>query len=186
VYGVRTLAALLLLAADDDVLARLDKGEVVVSSEEVKGSGIPRAIAEGVIEAPPEKVWSLIDDCANYSKTMVRIAASKLIERDGGTVVCEVTANLPFPLPNLTSRTMATHTVEPGVKYERAWTLIKGDYHQNSGRWLLTPFKGDPKRTRARYELHIDPKIHVPDAFIASGQKKTLPDLFEKLRSQVK
>ena len=87
-------------------------------------------------------------------------------------------------MPNLISETLAKLTVEPGVRWERRWNLIKGDYRKNSGAWVLTPYKGDPNRTLGRYELHIDPKIHVPDAFITSGQKKSLPDLFARLREQ--
>jgi ribosome-associated toxin RatA of RatAB toxin-antitoxin module len=178
------LCLLTLLAADDDTDKRLEAGEVIITSEKVEGSSLPRVTALGVIEAPPEKVWALVEDCENYEKTMVRIADATELERDGGTVVCRVTADLPWPVPNLTSETRAVHTVEPGVKWERRWTMIKGDYRLNNGGWTLTPYKGDPKRTLAQYQLHIDPKIHVPDSFIASGQRKSLPDLFEKLRSQ--
>jgi ribosome-associated toxin RatA of RatAB toxin-antitoxin module len=181
------LAVLFVLAAEaDDVAKRLDSGDVVISTEKVEGSDLPRSIAMGVIDAPPEKVWALVTDCDNFYKTMPRIAASKVIERDGGTVVCRVTADLPFPVPDLTSETRAIMTVEPGVKWERRWSLIKGDYRANTGAWVLTPYKGDLKRTLARYELHIDPKIHVPDSFIVAGQKKSLPDLFTRLREQTK
>ena len=173
-----------LLAAEDDTDKRLEAGEVIITNEKVDGSSLPRVTATGVIDAAPEKVWALIEDCEQYEKTMVRIADAKLLERDGGTFVCRVTADLPWPVPNLTSETRAVHTVEPGVRWERKWTMIKGDYHANSGSWTLTPFKGDSKRTLARYQLHVDPKIHVPDAFITTGQRKSLPDLFAKLRDQ--
>jgi lysophospholipase L1-like esterase len=48
----------------------------------------------------------------------------------------------------------------------------------------LTPYKGDPKRTLVQYQLHIDPKVHLPDSLISSGQRKSLPDLFARLREQ--
>jgi len=183
---VNPLVILVVLAADDvaDIEKRLAAGEVIISNEKIEGSDMPRVTALGVIDAPPEKVWALVEDCANYSKTMVRIEESKQIERDGGTVICEVTADLPWPVPNLSSRTRAVHTVEPGVRWQRKWTMIKGDYTRNDGSWTLTPYKGDPNRTLAQYQLHVEPKIHVPDSIIASGQRKSLPDLFVKLRSQ--
>ncbi len=171
-----------LLAAEDDTAKRLEAGEVIITNEKLEGSSVPRVTAVGVIEAPPEKVWAIIEDCANYSKNMVRIGASKLIERDGGTFICEVTADLPWPVPDLTSRTRAVHTIEPGVLWQRKWSMISGDYHKNEGSWTLTPYKGEPGRTKAQYQIHVEPKIHVPDSFIASGQRKSLPDLFEKLR----
>lgn len=164
--------------------ADLDAGEILVTSEAVAGRDMPRARVEAVIEAPPEKVWEIIQSCGNYSKTMPRIAASKELSRDGGVTVCEVTVDMPFPLSNLTSRTEAVMTVQPGVRWERRWKLLSGDYHVNEGAWVLTPWRGDSKRTHARYELLADPKIHVPQAIINSAQTKSLPKTIERLREQ--
>ena len=179
------LLLLTLLAADDaaDTEKRLAAGEVIITTDKIEGSDMARVTAVAVIDAPPEKVWAIVEDCANYSKNMVRIGESKLISREGNTFVCEVTADLPWPVPDLTSQTRAVHDIEPGVRWQRKWTLLKGDYTRNDGSWTLTHYKGDPNRTLGQYQLHIEPKIHVPDSLIARGQKKSLPDLFEKLRS---
>ncbi|MBL8954482.1 MAG: hypothetical protein JNK82_27130 [Myxococcaceae bacterium] len=178
------LLILTLLAAEaDDTEKRLAAGEVIITSDKVEGSDMPRVTAVGVIDAPPEKVWAIVEDCANYSKNMVRIGESKLISREGNTFTCEVTADLPWPVPDLTSQTRAVHTIEPGVRWQRKWSMIKGDYNRNDGSWVLTPYKGDPNRTLGQYQLHVEPKIHVPDSLVASGQRKSLPDLFNKLRS---
>jgi ribosome-associated toxin RatA of RatAB toxin-antitoxin module len=174
--------ALLLLAGSDDTAKRLEAGEVIVTSEAVEGSGLPRVKADAIIEAPPEKVWGLIEDCGTYEKTMPHIKASKVLERDAGTMVCRVTANAAF-VGDLTGETRAVLTVEPGVRYERRWSLIRGDFTANSGSWLLTPYQGDGKRTLVHYEIHVDPKVHVPNAIIAGFQKRSLGDLIERLRS---
>jgi ribosome-associated toxin RatA of RatAB toxin-antitoxin module len=179
-----TLLALLWVLGADDLSARLDAGEIIVSSEAVPGSDVPRAKMKAVIDAPPHKVWAIVEKCGDYSKTMPRIAASKELWRDGGTVVCEVTVDMPFPLTNLTSRTQATLTVEPGVRYERRWKLLSGDYRVNEGYWRLEPFAGDPERTLASYELYADPKIAVPQSFINSAQQKSLPKSVLGLREQ--
>jgi ribosome-associated toxin RatA of RatAB toxin-antitoxin module len=180
------LIILLGLVADDDVDKRLAAGEVFVSTEAVPGSEVPRVRMKAVIDAPPEKVWAIIDDCGNYEKTMPHISASKELarDRDAGTVVCRTTASLPFPLPNLTGETMGKVVVEPGVRYSRTWTFLRGDYNTNTGGWVLTPFKGDPKRTYAEYQLHTDPKIHIPQTFITSATKKNFPGIIERLREE--
>jgi ribosome-associated toxin RatA of RatAB toxin-antitoxin module len=176
--------ALLFALLADDLDKRLEAGEVVVATEEVKDSNVPRIKLTAVIEAPPEKVWAIVDDCGNYEKTMPHIASSKQLERDAGTVTCRVTTALPFPLSNLTSETQGFITVEPGVRYARTWKFLKGDYNHHSGGWVLTPYKGDPKRTLVEYQLHVDPKMHVPQIFITQGQKGALPDMIKKLREQ--
>jgi ribosome-associated toxin RatA of RatAB toxin-antitoxin module len=180
---LRPLALLLLLSAED-ADKRLAAGEVLVSDEEVKGSEVPRVTLRAVIEAPPEKVWAIVDDCGNYQKTMPHIAASKQLERDAGYVICTVTASLPFPLPNLTSTTRGAITVEPGVRWSREWTFVGGDYNMHSGGWVLTPYKGDPRRTLVDYHLHVDPKVHVPQTFITTGQRRSLPEMIVRLREQ--
>jgi ribosome-associated toxin RatA of RatAB toxin-antitoxin module len=176
-----TLALLLLVGADDSA-KHLEAGEVLITSEAVEGSGMPRVKVDAIIEAPPEKVWAVIEDCGTYEKTMPRIKSSKVLERDGGTMVCRVTASAPFPVGDLTAETRAVLTVEPGVRYERRWSLIAGDYTTNTGGWLLTPYQGDPKRTRVHYEIHVEPKVHLPDAILSSGQRRSLGDLFARLR----
>jgi hypothetical protein len=180
------LIILLSLVADDDVDKRLAAGEVFVSTEAVPGSEVPRIKMKAVIDAPPEQVWAIIDDCGNYEKTMPNIAASKELarDRDAGTVVCRTTASLPFPLPNLTGETMGTISVEPGVRYSRSWRFLRGDYNTNTGGWVLTPFKGDPKRTYAEYQLHTDPKIHIPQTFIISATKSKFPGIIHRLREE--
>lgn len=180
-----SLVLLVTLSADlKDVDTRLDAGEIIITTEAVENSTIPKAKMQGVIDAPPEKIWAIIEQCGNYSKTMPRVAASKELSRDGGSVVCEVTVQTPFPLPNLTSQTDVVMTVEPGVRWSRKWKLIKGDYNYNDGSWLLVPFKGDPKRTLATYEVHADPKIAVPQGIINSAQSRSLPKMLEGLREQ--
>ncbi|MBK7858709.1 MAG: SRPBCC family protein [Archangiaceae bacterium] len=164
--------------------ARLEAGEVVITTEPVAGSELPRAIAEGVIDAPPEKVWAMIEDCGTYPKNMPRIKTVTVLERDAGTQVCRTTADAPFPIGDLTSETRAVMTVEPGVRWERKWSFLKGDYTANSGSWVLTPYQGDGKRTDARYQIHVEPKLHVPNALVTSAQKSGLKDLFARLRER--
>lgn len=166
--------------ADD----KLAKGEVIVSEKEVSGYDMPRVTAVGVINAPMEKVWKIIDDCSNYTKTMTRVEESKELSRNGSKIRCKVVLDLPWPLGTLEAVTDAVHTVQPGKLYKREWKLVSGDYHYNVGSWTLEPFNGDPKRTKATYRVLVKPKISIPDGIKARAQKSALPDLFENLRKQ--
>lgn len=165
--------------------ARLAKGDILVSTRAVPGSDMPEATVVAVIDAPPDRVWRIIDDCAAYKRTMPRIKASRLVERSGTRVVCEVTVEMPFPFSNLTSVSEGLHTVGP-PKWARSWHMLRGDYHKNTGSWTLSAFDAAGTRTRAVYKLHVEPKVSIPNAILRKAQASTLPDVMERLRESVR
>ena len=154
--------------------------------EPVPGSDVPFTVVEAEIEAMPASVWNIISHCANFTRSMPRIIASKEISRSGDestsfVTTCEVTADLPFPLPDLTCINRAVNTVESSLKYTRKWTLLSGDYDINEGSWTLVSMDGG-KKTKATYRLRAKPKLPLPDSFIANAQQHTMPDVMKKLR----
>lgn len=164
---------------------RLDKGEVIIKTVDVDGFDIPKVTMEAVINAPPEKVWAIIDQCDNYVKTMVGLSFAKELSRKGNKITCKTTADLPWPLDDLTATTLATHTVVPGKRWQRAWKLVEGDFEFNTGSWSLQHFKDDPNRTHVTYKVLVKPTTSVPDSVKAAAAKSTLPDLIKHLREQV-
>lgn len=173
------------LAAADKFQDKLDRGEILCYPVEVKGSDAPRMVVKAVINAPPARVWKLIDACGRYKGTIPRIAASKEVSREktarGERVLCRVTIDMPFPYSDKTSLTEAFHTVSK-TRWVRRWTLIKGDYKVNTGSWVLTPFKGDPNRTYVHYRVHAVPDAWVPGWVKNMAQKRSLPKMIRRLR----
>ncbi len=178
--GVVTLGMASVASAQD---ARLKKGDVLVSTSKVKGSDEPKLVAKGVIKAPMAKVWSLIEKCEDYEKTMLNLESAKELKRKGNKVTCETVLDLPWPLSNLRAVTEATHIEMPGSTYSRTWRLLEGDYDFVNGSWVLKPF-GDG-HTLATYTIHAKPHSNVPDSLREKAQKKSIPDLFQHLRKQL-
>lgn len=163
----------------------LGKGNISVKTRAIKNTDNPEVIVKAVIDAPPEKVWKIVADCSRYKQTMNRIASSKQISVKGNEVICEVEIDMPFPLSNLNGRTKAIHTITP-TRWERRWTLIKGDYKYNNGSWVLEPFGDSGQRTLATYRVHAEPNTSVPDWVREKAQKKSLPEMIERVRKEVK
>jgi hypothetical protein len=179
------VAVALAFAATPAVAA--DDG-IKVWTEPVAGSDLPFAVVEGVVEAAPEVVWRIVSRCADYKKNMPRILSSRELARSGDenvafTATCEVTADLPFPLADLTSINRAEHTVQPGVRYVRTWKLVSGDYDVNEGSWTLVALAGG-SRTRVTYRLRAKPRVPLPEALLRQAQAGTLPDMLRNLRTQ--
>ncbi|WP_295396552.1 SRPBCC family protein [uncultured Thiodictyon sp.] len=179
------LCAAAAAAAPDDPKTRLEDGEVTVTLRPIAGSSLPEVTARGLIEAPAERIWAIIEDCGQFAKTMQHIARSRELSRQGQTVVCEVEISLPPPLANLVGVTQAVHVVGP-PKWSRTWRLLRGDYLVNEGSWTLTRYADDPRRTLAVYRVHAVPKTHLPDALLRYEQRHALPELFRHLRQITK
>lgn len=165
--------------------AKLRAGEIVVSSKEVSGSDMPQFTVEGVIDAPPSKVWPTVYDCDNYSSWYSSLKTSKLVSKTGNTWICQEEAKMPFPFSNLDAKVRATLTTGKD-RWKREWEMIEGDYDRNDGQCVLTPFEGDGNKTLIRYTVLADPKVAVPDGLMKRGTAKRLPQIIEDLRAEAK
>ena len=85
-------------------------------------------------------------------------------------------------LKQLESLAKATHTVEPGVRWQREWKLIEGDYEVNQGSFTLLPWADG--KTLAIYRIEAKPKIPVPEWMMRKAQADRLPELMHRLRKQ--
>lgn len=172
------LAAADPLAITDAERARLEQGEVLVGTVQHQGRSMNSARA--VIDAPPEKVWPLVWNCARFAETMPSIAKSEMVSHEGNTAVCRVVADLPFPMADLTSVSRAVVTVEPGVRWHREWKMIEGDYEVNQGSFTLLPW--GTGKTLAIYRIDARPKIPLPEWVLAKAQSDRLPEMMGRLR----
>lgn len=184
------LAALLIPASASTLSDQaLSSGKVDIRFVEKRGYDTPEARIEAVIDAPPETVWKVIGDCAGYSKTMPRIASSKLlkVKKMSDTKsqhFCELVVDLPMPFSDLKATTKAIHTEGPS-EWSRRWSLVKGDYTVNNGSWVLTPFDEKGTRTRAKYRLHAEPTTSIPQWVRTRAQESSFPKLIVRLREEV-
>jgi len=163
--------------------ARLAGGEIIQKTSSTD-QPVVQAMVTAVVDAPPEDVWAIISDCSRYSETMYGIKESKLLENKGNHWICEITVGIPGPFPNLTSVTDSVHTVTD-KRWERKWTLMRGDYDANQGRWVLGAFDKEGTRTLVVYKATVKPNIAVPEVILKWAQKRSLPEVFLKLRKEV-
>ncbi len=167
---------------DASTEARVRRGEVVCTTRPVPGSPTPQLIVHAIVERPVERVWRLIESSADYARYMPRVKSAVELSRDGDTVRCKQTIEMPFPLKNLTSTTEAKHTVVVGELYKREWHMLSGDYKRNQGSWTFEPVDGDQSRTLVRYQIHAEPKTKIPKKLQSLVQEKAMPKLIRVLR----
>ncbi len=64
---------------EDEVNRKLAAGEIIVSAQEVPGKSLQCAKMMGVIDAPPEIVWKVINDVNNFKNIMPRTLSSMAV-----------------------------------------------------------------------------------------------------------
>ena len=169
-------------AADANDGRELDDGHVEISAVPVAGSDVPMIVVRAVVKSPPASVWKVVSDCAHYAERLPHTASSRLVSRSGNKVTCEVTLSVPFPMPNLTAVTLATHEEAPD-HMTRSWKLVRGDYAFNEGSWDVRAHDGG-KSSLVVYKVHAKPNTAVPGFIKDMAQKKALPQLIERLRAE--
>jgi ribosome-associated toxin RatA of RatAB toxin-antitoxin module len=165
--------------------ASLRTGKVLVETVPVAGSDYPLFRGYGYVDATPQEVWSVVEDCANYDKNLARIASSRLVSRAGSKVRCETVVNFPAPFKNARVLTESVHEELSGSRFMRTWQMVSGDFDINKGKWTILPFDESGKASLVVYETHADPQAPIPAAIVKLAQRRALPNLFEKLRQSV-
>lgn len=160
---------------------KIANGEILLETTAQEGSDIPVVEITAVIDTTPEKVWALIDKCDGYKNVMPRTSESEELSRDGNKVRCRTKIDTPWPASDLEAITVATHTVEPGKRWVRSWTLESGTFDRNEGSWTITPY-GDGTRALVKYKVASQPHSSVPGFIRNMAQKSALPDIIHNMR----
>ena len=164
--------------------------EIRVRTVPVPGRDQPRLIADAIVEAPPARLWAILRDCNRYRTNLPSISHSRELSRSGdlaaGTaqIRCEITVDLPWPLDDLTSISVARHRSLPGGGFERSWRLESGNYEYNEGSWRIEAREGGQK-SYLRYTLLVQAATALPDWLKRSAQRRSIPKLFRHLRRLV-
>lgn len=159
-------------------------GEITVERLERPGAPVPTFRARARVDAPPALVWDLVSHCDGYAAVMPRVLASRELRRDAAGVECTVTIDMPFPLSDLTSVTIATHREDPSTgRYSRTWRFVRGDYQINEGAWEIVPLPGGGA-SLVTYQVTAKPNLPVPAGFASLFQKGPLVDAMRALRTQ--
>lgn len=170
-----------LSAEDRQLLAR--RGVVIHETKPTDDRGIG-AESMAVIDAPTSEVWPLVRDCEHFSRFMPNTKASSR-KQENGESLCFDEIGLPFPLPNLWADTRSEIREEPAGHFIRAWTLVRGNYHRNSGAWKVLPWGADGKQSLVVYVIDSDPSVALPDPLLRAAQTGSLPDVFKAIRKRV-
>ena len=184
------LLAILLMAAPlgASEVVRLPHLEVTIWDQAVAGSSFREEIVEGILDAPPERVFRAVTDWAHYAEFMPFVVRSGAEPAAGGAVVSFQAMKLPAPMGERHYRIRTVASVA-GAGAERrwraSWTYVpgSGNVKDHHGTWTLAPAAGG--RTTVVCRLFTDPGGAVPAWMMHRALTATLPYILDGLRQHV-
>ena len=192
----RAFAAEEIISADDYWKLSDHEKDVMIYSRPRPGSPLKEFKAVGPIDAPTTTVCAVIDDFQNYPKFMPYLTETRLIKRDGDSIVGyqrlspKVCADRDYTLrvwkrswpsaDGLAFMTRWAPANELGPPEKKGVVRVK----LCEGKWLLEP--DGATKTRATYFIYTDTGGFIP-SFIANRVNVTgITKLYAALRKQVK
>ena len=160
-------------------LAALARGEAHadVFSDPDGISGQVRGVVD--IDAPPDRVWAVMTDCATARKLMTNVTRCAVLsgsQARGWDVREHVTRrNLIFPGMRIVFRS----DYEPHRRIR--FRLVEGDLKIQQGEWRLQALRGG-QGTRVFYDNRLAVDWPVPKAMMREALRKDTPKVLGNLR----
>jgi hypothetical protein len=159
--------------------AALDRGQAYaeVTPDPDGISGRVRAVVD--VDAPPQRVWRVMTDCASAKMMISTLVGCRIVEGDqarGWDVREHVTRrNLIFPGMRIVFRS----DYEPFSRIR--FRLVEGDLKVEQGEWRLQALDGG-RRTRVFYDNRLAVDWPVPRALVREALRKDTPKVLMNLR----
>jgi carbon monoxide dehydrogenase subunit G len=158
---------------------KLQRGEIITNSLTPKLTGNLKGV-EGkiLIQAPPEKIWNILDNQENLPKFIPKFKKVTVLEKTDDYQKVEVDLKVCGLLP-MFKYTMILDTSEKNrrVKFNR----VDGCFKKLYGAYELEP---STKGTILTYRMFIDTGFYLPDFVCNNGLKNELPSVLSAIKNQ--
>lgn len=160
------------------------------------GPGHYESKAIGEIAASSDLVRAVLDDVASYTEFMPYTAESRIIKREGDSIIGYQRISAPLTKDrDYTLRVRTTSkAVDGGTRYVTRWQTENalgpeprpGVIRVNlcEGGWILEPI--GPNSTRATYTIYTDSGGAIPEFIKNVGSQIGIRKLFAAIRKQVR
>jgi ribosome-associated toxin RatA of RatAB toxin-antitoxin module len=130
-----------------------------------------------VIEAPPDKVFAVIEDFEKYPEFLPEVKKVKVEPGPGGAKDVTYTIDLKAKQITYTLR----HTAQP--PQELRWSFVRGEMMKgNDGAWVLQPV---PQGTQATYKIDLKLGALVPSMIERMLAEQSLPGLLQNFKKRI-
>lgn len=162
----------------------LERGDVLTDSAREEHI---RLQATGVINAPPEVVWSIIRDFDGTDRWAPDMVESRVIRRQGNRMHALSRNRAPWPISDPESEIILSHeeTELQGTRvWVQRWSMVpdSGNVSVNDGYWILEAWGDNGTQTLAHQVIWLAPHVPVPAGIVRRHARTRLSANFEALR----
>jgi hypothetical protein len=188
----------LLAGADEPAWQQVARDDgITVQARSPEGSNVAEVKATGLVDAPPQDVWTVIRDYDHYTKFMPYTDESRVLasEQDGKVTVFYCLVNAPLvDKRDFIIRIRDESDWKDGKGFlKSAWSVTTEGAPKeregvvrvklNNGYWLLEP-REEGKKTFVTYYLNTDPGGSLPRWIADKANKTSVPDVLKAVRKR--
>lgn len=133
------------------------------------------------IAQPPDRVWTVMTDCARMLHFVPGLESCRVVEADpqGRWDVREHKLNWAWFMPNIRTVFRADYERPRTIKFRR----VAGDLKRSDGEWQLVARDGG-RGTRLIYRAIIAADIPAPDFIVVAAMRKDMTTVLAQLRAE--
>ncbi len=170
------------------MMAAIPVNAIAAPSAKVKQGGVdvkvvesssPYVEAQGIFNAPVDKVWNALTDFQNYPRYFKDVEQAKIRAQGGDKANVYVKFDLPV------GDLWVINEYQMNKANRRlSWKMIDGNLKgsDGSGSWTLTPYQG---KTLATYRLSVKGS-GASNWIQRKAIQSTAPDVFEYLNARIR
>ncbi len=162
---------------DDDTMASLSAGEVLVESTHTDESG-GAARVQALFRASPETIWAYVGSCEHNFEFVDGLKECRVLNANERYARTWQVVKKKWFLP----RTEYTFEALREPHSVMLFRLVEGDLRKMEGSWQFESVEDSPY-TLVTYELQVQPKLPAPHWLMRRTMMKDMPDLLACLRS---
>lgn len=209
-FGI-TIFFLFAVSESNAQVEGLKPGEVKTEKLKTTDKNILGARAAGIIEAPVDTVWKVLNDFNKFKEFMPNMKESLIIDKEvikeidikqkwdrepfekildkyrlnyaNSDTFCSYSVlDLPWPADD---RWYLIKNIIDDEQHTKRWSYVIGNMNVCEGSWELQPYDKNPSQTVVIYTTYSDPGGRIPNWIINLGFTKTLDDVILGLRKRV-
>lgn len=157
-------------------------GGTDITSHPYPGTSVQWGRAVAIVDAPVEKVLSVIQDYAHYTEFMPNFETSRVLSQRGGSALLYAQVSVMKGAATIWAELKIKPRDVGATKIIEA-KMTKGNVDVLQAVWEVTPF--DDGRTLVAFQIIVDPDLPLPTSLVNGENAKTARKTLRALRNRL-